>query len=127
MEFLLDIIFIAIAIVMIILGAKKGLVKALLDGLSTIISGIIAYMLATPVAKIIYDLFVRSIVKGELEKALNDSGTDFGSISESVIRFAPIEMNDKQFASVHSENEHISLESIANSVVFYKHYLKNYR
>ena len=58
------------------------------------------------------------------------AGTDarhlFG-ISESVIRFAPIEMNDKQFASVHSENEHISLEAIANSVVFYKHYLKNYK
>ena len=58
------------------------------------------------------------------------AGTDarhLCSISESVIRFAPIEMNDKQFASVHSENEHISLESIANSVVFYKYYLKNYR
>ena len=58
------------------------------------------------------------------------AGTDarhLCSISESVIRFAPIEMNDKQFASVHSENEHISLDSIANSVVFYKHYLKNYK
>ena len=58
------------------------------------------------------------------------AGTDarhLCSISESVIRFAPIEMNDKQFASVHSENEHISLEAIANCVVFYKHYLKNYR
>jgi uncharacterized membrane protein required for colicin V production len=84
MEFILDIIFIAIAIALIILGAKKGLVKALLDGLSTIISGVIAYILATPVAKFIYDAFVRSIVKGELEKGLNESGTDFGSISESV-------------------------------------------
>jgi carboxypeptidase PM20D1 len=58
------------------------------------------------------------------------AGTDarhLCEISESVIRFAPIEMNDQQFASVHSENEHISLEAIANCVVFYKHYLKNYR
>ena len=36
-------------------------------------------------------------------------------------------MNDQQFASVHSENENMSLESIANSVVFYKHYIKNYK
>lgn len=84
MEYVLDIVFIAIAIALIILGAKKGLVKALLDGLSTIISGVIAYILSEPVAKIIYDAFVRGIVKSELEKGLNESGTDFGSISESV-------------------------------------------
>lgn len=58
------------------------------------------------------------------------AGTDarhLCGICDCVIRFAPIEMNDRQFASVHSENEHISLEAIANCVVFYKHYLKNYR
>ena len=58
------------------------------------------------------------------------AGTDarhLCEICDCVIRFAPIEMNDEQFASVHSENEHISLESIANSVVFYKEYLKNYK
>jgi len=82
MEYILDLIFIALAVVMIILGAKKGLIKALLDGLSTIASGIIAYILATPVAKVIYDAFVRGVVKSEFLKGLNDSGTDFGSISE---------------------------------------------
>lgn len=58
------------------------------------------------------------------------AGTDarhLCSICPCVIRFAPIEMNDKQFASVHSENEHISIRSVAHSVVFYKHYVKNYR
>ena len=58
------------------------------------------------------------------------AGTDarhLCGISKCVIRFAPIEMNDQQFASVHSENENISLEAIANCVVFYKHYLKNYK
>jgi hypothetical protein len=84
MEFILDIIFVAMAVAMILLGAKKGLVKALLDGLSTIISGVIAYILSEPVAKFIYDAFVRSVVKGELEKGLEESGTDFGSVSESV-------------------------------------------
>lgn len=57
------------------------------------------------------------------------AGTDARHLCEickCVIRFAPIEMNNQQFASVHSENENISLESIASSVVFYKHYIKNY-
>ena len=84
MEYILDLIFIALAVVMIILGAKKGLIKALLDGLSTIASGIIAYILATPVARMIYDAFVRGVVKSEFLKGLNDSGTDFGSINEKV-------------------------------------------
>ncbi len=58
------------------------------------------------------------------------AGTDarhLCEICDCVIRFAPIEMNDKQFASVHSENEHISLNAIANCVEFYKYYLKNYK
>ncbi len=58
------------------------------------------------------------------------AGTDARHLCEicpCVIRFAPIEMNNQQFASVHSENENISLESIANSVVFYKKFVKEYR
>ena len=58
------------------------------------------------------------------------AGTDARHLCEicnCVIRFAPIEMNNQQFASVHCENENISLESIGNCVVFYKNYLKNYK
>ncbi len=58
------------------------------------------------------------------------AGTDARHLSDicrCVMRFAPIEMNQQQFASVHSENENISLSAISDAVVFYKHYLKNYR
>lgn len=58
------------------------------------------------------------------------AGTDARHLSEicpCVIRFAPIEMNAQQFASVHSENENISLSAIGNAVAFYKHYIKNYK
>ena len=57
------------------------------------------------------------------------AGTDARHLSElcnCVVRFAPIEMNAQQFASVHSENENISLKAIGNAVAFYKHYIKNY-
>ncbi len=58
------------------------------------------------------------------------AGTDARHLSEicsCVIRFAPIEMNNQQFASVHCENENISLSSIGNAVAFYKYYLENYK
>lgn len=58
------------------------------------------------------------------------AGTDARHLSEicpCVIRFAPIEINNQQFASVHSENENISLSAIGNAVEFYKHYVKNYK
>ncbi len=58
------------------------------------------------------------------------AGTDARHLSElcnCVVRFAPIEMNAQQFASVHSENENISLKAIGNAVAFYKHYIKNYK
>ncbi len=57
------------------------------------------------------------------------AGTDarhLCEICDCVIRFAPIEMNDQQFASVHSENENMNVESVGNCVAFYKMYLKNY-
>ncbi len=58
------------------------------------------------------------------------AGTDarhLCEICDCVIRFAPIEMNDQQFASVHSENENMCVESVGNAVAFYKLYLKNYK
>lgn len=57
------------------------------------------------------------------------AGTDARHLCEicpCVIRFAPIEMTNQQFASVHNENENINLESICNSVVFYKKFIENY-
>jgi acetylornithine deacetylase/succinyl-diaminopimelate desuccinylase-like protein len=36
-------------------------------------------------------------------------------------------MDAQQFASVHSENENISIKAVGNAVAFYKHYIKNYK
>ncbi len=58
------------------------------------------------------------------------AGTDARHLSDicrCVIRFAPIAMDSEQFKTVHSENENIAIEAVANAVVFYKHYLKNYK
>ncbi len=58
------------------------------------------------------------------------AGTDarcFTEICPCTLRFAPIEMNNQQFDSVHNPNENISIKAVGNAVVFYKHFIKNYK
>lgn len=58
------------------------------------------------------------------------AGTDarhMTDICDCVIRFAPIDIDDQQYASVHSENENISLKAIGNAVEFYTQIIKNYK
>lgn len=47
-------------------------------------------------------------------------------LSDAVIRFAPIDIDNKQYASVHGENENISVDKLSLAVEFYKKLLKNY-
>ena len=58
------------------------------------------------------------------------AGTDarrFTGLSDAVIRFAPIDIDNKQYASVHGENENISVDKLSLAVAFYKKLLKNYK
>lgn len=57
------------------------------------------------------------------------AGTDarrFTDLSDAVIRFAPIDIDDQQYASVHGENENISIGKLPIAVDFYKQLLRNY-
>lgn len=58
------------------------------------------------------------------------AGTDARTLTdvcECVLRFAPIKLSAQQLGSVHAENENIDIESVANCVAFYKHFVKNYK
>ncbi len=58
------------------------------------------------------------------------AGTDARTLTdvcECVLRFAPIKLSAQQLGSVHAENENIDIESVANCVAFYKHFIKNYK
>ena len=58
------------------------------------------------------------------------TGTDarrFTYICDAVIRFAPIDIDNQQYASVHSENENFSIDKLSLAVEFYKELIKNYR
>ena len=51
------------------------------------------------------------------------AGTDarrFTGIADNILRFAPIDLSKKQFATIHSEDEHIAVSNIGECVVFYR-------
>lgn len=57
------------------------------------------------------------------------AGTDarwLTDVCKCVIRFAPIDIDPQQFASVHSPDENIDLKAIGSAVAFYKRLLREY-
>ena len=51
------------------------------------------------------------------------AGTDarrFTDIADNILRFAPIDLNKKQFATIHGTDEHIGIQNIGQCVVFYR-------
>ena len=55
------------------------------------------------------------------------AGTDarhFTHVAENILRFAPIDLSKKQFATIHGADEHIGIENIGQCVVFYKDLVK---
>lgn len=78
----------------------------------------------------------------QLEKVMNNNfpdvivapflltaGTDarhFTDVADCILRFAPIDLDKKQYASIHSANEHIKIRNIGECVCFYKDFVKSY-
>lgn len=55
------------------------------------------------------------------------AGTDarhFSDLSDAVIRFAPIDINNQQYGSVHNIDENIGTDAVVRAVEFYKYVLK---
>ena len=58
------------------------------------------------------------------------AGTDarrFTDVADNILRFAPIDLSKKQFATIHGDNEHIGVKNIGECVVFYKDYIKTFK
>lgn len=57
------------------------------------------------------------------------AGTDarrFTDVADNIFRFAPIDLDEAQYASVHGANEHIKIQNIGQCVCFYKELIKKY-
>lgn len=55
------------------------------------------------------------------------AGTDarrFTDVADTILRFAPIDLDKAQFASIHSANEHIKIPNVGQCVCFYKDLVK---
>lgn len=55
------------------------------------------------------------------------AGTDarhFTGIADSILRFAPIDLDPSQYASIHGANEHIQVKNVGECVCFYKEFVK---
>ena len=57
------------------------------------------------------------------------AGTDarrFTDVADHILRFAPIDLNKQQFATIHGDDEHIGVENIGQCVMFYKDLAKRF-
>ena len=57
------------------------------------------------------------------------AGTDarrFTDVADSILRFAPIDLDKAQYASIHGANEHIKIQNIGQCVCFYKDIIHKY-
>lgn len=55
------------------------------------------------------------------------AGTDarrLTDVADNILRFAPIDLNKKQFATIHAADEHIGIKNIGECVVFYKNFIQ---
>lgn len=57
------------------------------------------------------------------------AGTDarrFTDVADCILRFAPIDLDKKQYATIHSANEHIKIRNIGQCVCFYKDFITKF-
>ena len=55
------------------------------------------------------------------------AGTDarrFTDVADNIFRFAPIDLDTAQYASIHGANEHIKIQNVGQCVCFYKELIK---
>lgn len=75
------------------------------------------------VYKTVEDLLHENFPDVAVVPFLLTAGTDarrFTDVADNILRFAPIDLNKKQFATIHGDDEHIGVENIGQCVVFYK-------
>ncbi|MCH5198207.1 MAG: M20/M25/M40 family metallo-hydrolase [Oscillospiraceae bacterium] len=74
---------------------------------------------------VINDVFPDVIVSPFLLVAGTDARR-FTDVADNIFRFAPIDLDGEQYASVHGANEHIKIQNVGQCVVFYKELIKRY-
>lgn len=77
------------------------------------------------VERLLHDNFPDVIVAPFLLTAGTDARR-LTDVADSILRFAPIDLNKKQFATIHGADEHIGIKNIGECVCFYKDFIKSF-
>lgn len=80
----LDFVLLFIFILFVIIGAKKGFAKSLLEVAAVILALVLAYCLSTPIATGIYDTFIEKNVVSSIQEEIKDGNI---SVQETLNEF----------------------------------------
>lgn len=106
MNFVLDLIILAIVIVTIYLSAKKGFVKVLVETVGFILAIVVSFTVSTPLAEATYDKFIEPSIIQSAEKTIqNDAGID-----------KEVWENIPDFITKNAENFGISADSFSETI-----------
>lgn len=83
MNFIVDVIIIALAVLVIVRSSKKGFVSSLIDTFSMVLASIASYMVTPKVAQFVYDSFIKDSVSKGFEKVLDEINVN-AAINEKI-------------------------------------------
>ncbi len=72
MNFIVDLAFIVLIVVVVVRASQKGFVSTMVDTFSVVISSVASYIFTPKVAQFLYDSFIRESVSRKFEKALDE-------------------------------------------------------
>ena len=84
MSYIIDIVLLAVFILIVVLAAKKGFAKTLLDFVAMILAVVLAYSFAPMVSEFVYDNIVKDKIIESVEKQLDGKELDAVGTAESV-------------------------------------------
>ena len=136
MNFIVDLVLVALIILVVAAAVKKGFVGTAIDTFSVVISAFATYKIFKPVSQWVYDNIVYDMVRTKLIRSIEDSygGLDFAAkisrmtkcLPENGVRFAKsLGLNvDALINSVPAETDNKQLvdaflNNVANEVIFF--------
>lgn len=83
MAYIVDIVIVVLFVFVVAMAYKKGFLSTVIDTFALAISAVVSYMFFEPVAEVVYNLFVRSLVETRFTRVLDDISSTL-SVSDKV-------------------------------------------
>lgn len=83
MAYIVDILIVAVFVLVVVLGYKKGFLSTIIDTFSLAISAVLSYKFFEPVAETAYNLLVRDLVETRFTRVVDEISTSL-SVTDKV-------------------------------------------